>query len=148
MYSGTSEQDLFPATVAKAAGECVEQTEERTLSAHGDRDVVGTEIPAKLALKEFGDCSSEIRTAGGRFVIAQHMFEFAGRGHDLVHTLAPECIDFRNVCGLSAAEHVHLLAAACQSMAEVFHQLANAAAAAKALAKFRPFRGICRMISW
>ncbi len=103
-------------SVGKASAKGIEQAEECALPAHGDGDVIDTEIPIELFAKEIRDGTAKAGAAGRRLIVAEHVLQFAWCGCDRFDPLAPECIHLGDVGGLAAAEHVHFVATCCERM--------------------------------
>ena len=103
-------------SIDKASAKGIEQAEECALPAHGDGDVIDTKIPIEFCAEEICDGLAKAAAACGGLVVAEHVFQFAWCGTNSFDLLAPECIHFGDVGGLTAAEHVHFGTTGCERM--------------------------------
>ena len=98
-------QDFPAGPPFEVAGENVEKNEKCRLAAIGQGDVFRPYVPAKFAPEQGGNRLDEFPVAAGRVIIPDGPLEFGSVLQELLHTASEALLDFRNMGGISSAEH-------------------------------------------
>ncbi len=99
------------------------------MSAGGEGDVFGADVPVERGFQEVGDGLDEVGISFGRVVGGEHFSGGRFVVGDFLEAVLPDLVDGGDLCGLAAAEHFEVGAGVGEGVAEVVHEVADAAAA-------------------